>query len=119
MLKQVSPVLQVGDMRRALACFEGSLGFRCTFKLDDDLHPQIPYAIVERDQVEIHLQLSAKGAGLGGCYITVDNVDALYAEFQSVGVKITRPIEDSNYGLRDFNVADVDGNTISFGQPSS
>jgi uncharacterized glyoxalase superfamily protein PhnB len=116
MLKQVSPTLRVADMRRALSFFEGSLGFRCTFKVHDDLHPEIPYAIVERDQVEIHLQLSEKAAGTSSCYITVDDADAIHAEVQKAGVKVTRAIEDSGYGMRDFNIADLDGNNLSFGQ---
>ena len=62
MLQRVSPTLHVADMRRALSCFEGSLGFRCIFKMEDDLHPDIPYAIVERDQVLHHLQLYPGGA---------------------------------------------------------
>jgi uncharacterized glyoxalase superfamily protein PhnB len=119
MLKQVSPTLHVADMRRALRFFWEKLGFRCTFKLDDDLHPEIPYAIVERDQVRLHLQLSAKAAGLSACDVTVDDIDALYAEFQRAGVTITRAIEDSSYGRRDFNIADADGNTIGFGQSSA
>ena len=117
MFKQVSPTLQVRDTRRALAFFESSLGFRCTFKVHDDLHPEIPYAIVERDQVKIHLQLSDKGADLSACYVTVDGIDALYAELQKTGVRVTRAIEDSSYGMRDFNIADADGNTLGFGQP--
>jgi uncharacterized glyoxalase superfamily protein PhnB len=117
MLKQVSPTLHVTDMRRALSFFEGHLGFGCTFKVHDDLHPEIPYAIVERDQVEIHLQLSDKAAGLSACYITVEDAGALYAEFQKAGVKVTRAIEDSSYGMRDFNIADLDGNSLGFGQP--
>lgn len=117
MFKQVSPTLQVSDMRRALAFFEGSLGFRCTFTVRDDRHPEIPYAIVARDQISIHLQLSDKSAGLSACYITVDGVDALYAEVEKAGVRVTRAIEDSSYGMRDFNIADADGNTIGFGQP--
>lgn len=114
MLEKVSPTLQVRDMRRALAFFEGSLRFRCTFKVRDDLHPA--YAIVERDQVAIHLQRSDKAAGLSVCYITVGGIDALYAEVQKAGVRVTRAIEDSSYGMRDFNIADADGNTIGFGQ---
>lgn len=117
MFKQISPTLQVRDMRRALAFFEGSLGFRCTFKAHDDLHPEIPYATVERDQVKIHLQLSDKAAGLSACYVTIDGVDALYAELQKTSVRVTRAIEDSSYGMRDFNIADADGNTLAFGQP--
>ena len=115
MLKEASPTLRVADMRRALAFYEGQLGFRCAFKVHDDLHPEIPYAIVQRDRVAIHLQLS-KAAGASGCYITVDEVDALYAEFERAGVTIARPIEDSSYGMRDFNVTDADGNILGFGQ---
>jgi uncharacterized glyoxalase superfamily protein PhnB len=117
MLQQVSPTFQVSDMRRALAFFEGSLGFRCAFKVHDDLHPEIPYAIVERDGVAIHLQLRAAAAGTSACYITVDDADAIWAEVLKAGVHVTRPIEDSSYGMRDFNIADPDGNTLGFGQP--
>jgi predicted enzyme related to lactoylglutathione lyase len=117
MLRQVSPTLHVTDMRRTLSFFEGSLGFRCTFKLQDDLHPEIPYAIVARDQVEIHLQLRETAAGTSVCYITVDDADSVWAEVQKAGVRVLRPIEDSAYGMRDFNVADPDGNSLGFGQP--
>lgn len=116
MLTQVSPTLHVTDMRRTLAFFEGSLGFRCTFKLHDEHHPEIPYAIVERDRVEIHLQLREAAAGSSSCYITVDDADAVWAEVQKAGVRVLRPIEDSNYGMRDFNIADPDGNNLGFGQ---
>jgi uncharacterized glyoxalase superfamily protein PhnB len=103
-------------MRRALTFFEGNLGFRCTFKLEDELHPEIPYAIVERDDVEIHLKVSPSAAGRNSCYITVDDVDGLYDEFGRAGVKITRAIENSSYGARDFSAADLDENTLTFGQ---
>jgi uncharacterized glyoxalase superfamily protein PhnB len=118
MLKRVSPTLRVADMRRALSFYEASLGFRYTFKLEDELHPEIPYAIVERDEVELHLQLNPKAAGLSSCYVFLDEgADALHAEFQQAGVRVTRPIEDSNYGARDFTIADADGNTLTFGAP--
>ncbi|HEV8320029.1 MAG TPA: VOC family protein [Myxococcota bacterium] len=117
MFKKISPTLQVKDMRRALAFFERDLGFRCTFKLDDEHHPEIPYAVVERDQVTIHLQLSEKAAGTSACYVTVDDGDAVYAEILKAGVRVTRPIENSRYGMRDFTIADPDGNTLGFGQP--
>jgi predicted enzyme related to lactoylglutathione lyase len=117
MLKRVSPTLHVADMRRALSFFEGSLGFRCTFKLHDDLHPEIPYAIVERDEVAIHLQRREEAAGMSACYVTVDDADSLWAEVQKAGVRVMRPIENSSYGGRDFTIADPDGNTLGFGQP--
>jgi uncharacterized glyoxalase superfamily protein PhnB len=116
MLTQVSPTFHVSDMRRALSFFEGGLGFRCTFKVFDELHPEIPYAIVERDQVAIHLQLRPGTAGSSSCYVTVDNVDAIWAEVQQAEIRVTRPIENSGYGMRDFTIVDADGNNLGFGQ---
>jgi uncharacterized glyoxalase superfamily protein PhnB len=105
-------------MRRALSFYETSLGFRCTFKVEDELHPEIPYAIVERDAVEIHLQLDAKAAGQSACYVSLDGgIDDLYTEYGRAGVRFTRAIEDSSYGNRDFTIADADGNILGFGAP--
>jgi predicted enzyme related to lactoylglutathione lyase len=116
MLQQASPILYVADMRRALSFFEGSLAFRCIFKVHDELHPEIPYAIVERDRVGIHLQLREATAGTSSCYISVDDADSIWAEAQKAGARVLRPIENSSYGMRDFNIADPDGNSLGFGQ---
>jgi predicted enzyme related to lactoylglutathione lyase len=49
-------------------------------------------------------------------YVWVDDADALYAEFQSKGVKITRPICDQPYRCRDFDIEDCNGYRVCFGQ---
>jgi predicted enzyme related to lactoylglutathione lyase len=48
-------------------------------------------------------------------YIWVEDADALYAEFQSKVVKITRGICDQHYGCRDFDVEDCNGYRLCFG----
>jgi len=48
-------------------------------------------------------------------YVWVDNADALYDEFKSKGVKITRGICDQEYGCRDFDVEDCNGYRLCFG----
>jgi uncharacterized glyoxalase superfamily protein PhnB len=65
--------------------------------------------------VAIHLQLRDGAAGTSACYITVDDADAVWAEVQKAGATVS--IENSSYGMRDFNVADPDGNILGFGQP--
>ena len=50
------------------------------------------------------------------CYIWVDDVNALYAEFKEKGVKIARDICDQVYGCRDFDVEDCNGYRLAFGQ---
>ena len=49
-------------------------------------------------------------------YIWVENADALFSEFKSKGVKITRGICDQPYGCRDFDVEDCNGYRLCFGQ---
>lgn len=49
-------------------------------------------------------------------YIWVGNADALYAEFKTKGVKITRDICDQLYGCRDFDVEDLNGYRLCFGE---
>jgi predicted enzyme related to lactoylglutathione lyase len=48
-------------------------------------------------------------------YVQVDDADALYAEYQEKGVKITRPICDQPYRNRDFDVEDCNGYRLCFG----
>jgi predicted enzyme related to lactoylglutathione lyase len=49
-------------------------------------------------------------------YIWVENVDALYDEFKSNGMKIAREICDQHYGCRDFDIEDCNGYRLCFGQ---
>ena len=49
-------------------------------------------------------------------YIWIDDADALYAEFKSRGVTITRELCDQPYGCRDFDVEDCNGYRLCFGQ---
>jgi len=54
--------------------------------------------------------------GAWDAYIWVDDVDALCAEFESKGVKITRDICDQPYGCCEFDVEDCNGYRLCFGQ---
>ena len=47
--------------------------------------------------------------------IFVDDVDALHADLVKRGARVLKEPKDYDYGLRDFDVADLDGNMIFFG----
>ena len=49
-------------------------------------------------------------------YVWIEDADALFAEFRSRGVNITREICDQPYGCRDFDVDDCTGYRLCFGQ---
>jgi uncharacterized glyoxalase superfamily protein PhnB len=49
-------------------------------------------------------------------HITVDDVTALYAEYQSRGVLFAQPLETKPGGMREFVVWDNSGFILYFGQ---
>jgi uncharacterized glyoxalase superfamily protein PhnB len=49
-------------------------------------------------------------------YITVPDVDALYAEYQRSGAAFTQPLASKPWGMREFGIRTVDGHRLMFGQ---
>jgi predicted enzyme related to lactoylglutathione lyase len=47
--------------------------------------------------------------------IFVTDVDAVHAEVAARGAKVLKPPQNYDYGMRDFDVVDLDGNQITFG----
>jgi len=79
------------------------------------------YAGFCRDDVALHLISASRTnrrAGNGGICIFVRDVDAVRAELAARGAKVVKPPEDYAYGMRDFDVFDLDGNQLTFGTGS-
>lgn len=53
--------------------------------------------------------------GTCGCYVVVDDPDALFERVRAGGAEITRELTDTDYGSRDFAIRDPEGNLWSFG----
>lgn len=49
-------------------------------------------------------------------YVTVTDIDALYAEYRSSGVRFTQQLADKPWGMREFGIRTVDGHRLMFGQ---
>ena len=43
-------------------------------------------------------------------------LEALYTEYQQIPVKIVHPLRIEEYGMKEFMIADLEGNTINFGE---
>ena len=57
-------------------------------------------------------------AGHGAVNIFVTDVEALYEELKSRGARAINGPKDYPYGMRDFDVLDLDGNHLCFGMES-
>ena len=107
-------VFVVADIAASLAYYRDVLGFEVTFE-----YGQPPsYACLCRDEVGLHLLAASRtkqSPGHGGLCIFVRDVDELYAEISARGARLLNRPEDRDYGMRDFDAVDADGNQITFG----
>lgn len=111
-----APVLRVTQMNPSLKFYQDRLGFTVTFLWQDPP----TYAVLKRGGVSIHLSLSTdfdpavhKGAMV---YVFVHHVEALYREFLEKGLEFRAPLSVQDYKMKDFDLADPDGNVLTFGQ---
>jgi uncharacterized glyoxalase superfamily protein PhnB len=116
MLKGATTVFVVADIVASIAHYRDVLSFEPSFEFGEP----VSYAGFCRDAVPIDLIASSKtqrSPGNGAVCIEVDNVDAIHAELMRRGAKILAAPMDSSYGMRDFNVVDLDGDQLTFGMP--
>lgn len=121
----IAPLFLVGDVVATANFYRDKLGFGYERFWGDPP----AFCMVKRAGIVIMLsQVGVAGAGhpneLGApgtepwdAYIWVDDVDALYSEFQGRSVEIARDICDQPYGVRDFDVLDCNGYRLCFGEP--
>jgi uncharacterized glyoxalase superfamily protein PhnB len=55
------------------------------------------------------------GVETRSAYVVVKDADAVYARAQAAGAQIARPIENMEYGSREFTVRDPEGHSWSVG----
>jgi len=116
-LSAAAPVFVVEDVKRSVEHYRKVLGFRTEFEYGNPTS----YAGVERDNLLIHLQAARESKwkpGQSAVYVFVTDVDALYRELKSSGARIVNGPKDYPYGMRDFDVQDLDGNSLCFGMES-
>jgi len=115
-LNAIVPVLWVADIPATLQFYKEVLGFACTAQADS-------WACLERDGVEI--MVSAPNAHYpfdkshftGSFYFKLETVNQVDELWQQVKDKATvvYPIEEFDYGMREFAVNDSNGFILQFG----
>jgi catechol 2,3-dioxygenase-like lactoylglutathione lyase family enzyme len=115
MSQTVIPQLRMTDAKRSQAFYLDQLGF--TVDWQHQFEPGLPLFLqITREGQTIFLTGHAGDCKVGGAvYFWVPDADACYAAFTAQGVKPVKPIADTDYGVREFLIADPDGNTLRFG----
>jgi len=123
----VSPLFIVKDVPASLAFYRVRLGFDITFEGPEP--NDIFFGIVQRGRAMImfksvgvpaipnHTCDIGQGIARWDAYVHVPDPDALAAEFSSRHVEFFEPLQDTDDGLRGFELKDADGYVLFFGRP--
>lgn len=120
-LSKIAPQLVVTDIVKTAEFYRDALGFKI---LSYFLDPPV-YAVLERDNVEIHFGKAdgdtmqtneAIRRGLGSdIYIWTDDLDALHSELIANNVQIVEGPVKRIYGSTEITIRDCNGFSIVFG----
>jgi catechol 2,3-dioxygenase-like lactoylglutathione lyase family enzyme len=112
---RIAVTIPVTDMQVALDFYTRVMGMRVEFQNGNP----VGFAILKRDAGEVHLTLDRghKARVSGTCHLLIDDATAFYQHCLENNVRIVKGLRDQEYGLRDFVIADPDGNRIDIGQP--
>jgi len=118
MLIGSAAVFLVKAVAASLAHYRDILGFGVEF-----LWGEPPtYACLCRDAVALHLvaeSISGRAAGQGQLCVFVSDVDAVHAELAAKNACIVKPPQTYEYGMREFDLVDIDGNRIVMGMAAA
>ncbi|WP_276347929.1 hypothetical protein [Daejeonella sp. JGW-45] len=130
-LKKTIPALPVVSIEDAIAFYESKMAFKAR-------HKEQYFAILIRDEVEIHLWASCDKswkftgllrlfkpiwsgaesflAGTASCRIEVEGIDELYQHYKQADVLHNKQtiVETQHWGQRDFATVDLYGNLLTF-----
>ena len=110
------PILAAQDIGETVE-FYGKLGFEVV-RLYEDFGPS--YLLLRRDDVEFHFVHSPgtdPQESHGGCYLRLEDAQAVYDEWEPLGLPEVHPPLDTPWGMREFFVIDPSGNLIRIGTP--
>lgn len=118
------PILPSRDLHETLD-FYARLGFEPRGSPIEEYR----YLIIGRGTIELHFWDAPDVDPLttdAGCYLRVRDADALYSEWEQLGVpsdaatgsRLVAPT-DTDYGMREFALVDRSGNLLRVGSPSA
>jgi len=116
-LEALTPMLRTKRLRESMDFYESVLGFVCR-----EYDEEWGWASLGRDGVAIMLAVPNahepfdRPAFTGSLYFRTDDVDSLWERVKD-RVRVCYPIEDFDYGMREFAVYDGDGYLLQFGAP--
>ena len=117
---RVTPKFYTKDLATTKKFYVNVLGFKCI-----SWEPSWGWSLFGRDHIQLmytlpheHLEFE-KPCFTGSIYIYVDmNIESLWKELRGQ-TTVVYPLEDFDYGMKEFAIYDNNGYMLQFGQVSS
>lgn len=112
----LAPMLWTKHLNLTIGFYTNILKFKC-----DELNEEIGWASLSRDNVQVMLAVPKQHPDFkqphmtGSVYIHTDDVDKLWKELKDI-VEVVYPLDNFEYGMREFAISDNNGYTLQFGQ---
>ena len=112
----LSPMLWTKHLQLTVGFYTNILKFKC-----DELHPEMGWASLSRDNVQIMLAVPTQHPEFkeaqftGSIYIHTDDVERAWKDLKDK-VEVVYPIDNFEYGMREFAIYDNNKYIIQFGQ---
>jgi catechol 2,3-dioxygenase-like lactoylglutathione lyase family enzyme len=109
------PILNVKNVPASIAYYVDKLGFEKEW----DWGTPATFGCVRHDGVQIFLCEGAQGSPGAWISIFVRDVDALHADYTGRGAIIKQKPTNFPWGIREMNVADLDGHRLRIGSEAT
>lgn len=136
-----APMFLVDDVKATAEWYQRTLGFNIgQYYMDDHSHDEdgndiagssaeAVFVIVERDGHRLMLgKTMRKGDGVrsnydfkqysGDAYFWCEGIDAIYGRAKDAGADVLLEPTMQPYGLKEFQLRDLDGRMLTFGEPA-
>ena len=124
-ITKLTPNLVVRNVEASLKFYREILGLEKAISVPDEspyVFAAVSNGAVEiffNDQKTVAAELPQLAATIGASltlYMEVDSLQAVFDRVQKAGAKISMPVTDQFYGMREFAFEDGDGYTITIAQ---
>jgi uncharacterized glyoxalase superfamily protein PhnB len=121
MAPSIYPTLRYRDARAGIDWLQRALGFDVVAVHDgqngDVAHAELGFGdgMVMLGSAGAGDTRFDRGVGCSSVYLVATDVDGLFERASGAGANVMRQLADTDYGSREFTVADPEGNTWSVG----
>jgi uncharacterized glyoxalase superfamily protein PhnB len=112
-IRGLVPMLGTHNLPKTIKVYKENLGFECRGSYPES---EPCWASLWNGDFEIAFSINEKTLSMNGTiYLYVDNVDEVWTRLKDK-VEIVYPIENFDYGMREFGIKDNNGYILNIGE---